>query len=567
MLNRPRSIVRDAVHNWLVLLRGRISSPVLRTCGLLLLCSVGLMSQISAAQVSSPSASGETFTLSGTVVNSVTGEPIAHAMVRTNGPIQRSAFSDSEGHFQIDGLPAGQVTLTAQKPGFSTPRNGPGSTGGWIDTGRWIQVGANSGAAVVKLVPQSAIYGRVTDASGLAIERVPIRLTARSVRDGRKFWEQRGMTETDEDGHFRFPNLAAGTYYVAAGPMVTEQLLAASEKPKTGFAHVYYPGAADMASALPIQLNGGQQTEADFSLNAVPVYQVSGSISGHLSDRGVGFQLLTSFGDELSLPTTFNMETGTFKIEGLPAGSYIVRAISQAEGQPLRAERLVNVAANIEDLRLALAPSVSIPIVVRLESRGSSTASSSARNQDRPPISVRLLPADANSSELFSTVQRGNSGLSLQNVDAGTYTAELMPQLPWYVQSATYGQSNLLYDDISVVSGQSYPIEIVLRDDSASLSGMVKSSDANPPAATVVVVAQPAGKMMPRVVRGVRNDFSVSGLAPGEYLVFAFDSIDGMEYGNPDAFAAYASQAAHVTLTGNQRGQVSLDLIQVGKGE
>ena len=155
----------------------------------------------------------------------------------------------------------------------------------------------------------------------------------------------------------------------------------------------------------------------------------------------------------------------------------------------------------------------------------------------------------------------------LQNVDPGTYTAELMPQVPWYVQSATYGQSNLLYDDIIVAGGQIYPMEIVLRDDSASLSGTIKSSDANQPPATVVVVPQPAGKMTPRVVRGAGNDFSVSGLAPGEYLVFAFDSVDGMEFGNPDAFGPYASQAAHITLTGNQRGQVSLDLIQVGKGD
>ncbi len=520
-----------------------------------------MLSQASAAQISSPSTSGETFTLSGTVVNSVTGEPIARAMVRTNGPVQRTGFSDGEGHFQFDGLPAGQVTLTAQKPGYSAQHNAPGSAAGWV------HIGSNTGAVVVKLVPQSAIYGRVTDASGQAIEHVPIRLTARSLRDGRKLWEPRGMTETDEDGHFRFPNLMAGTYFVSAGPLVAEQLLAASEKPKSGFAHVYYPGAADLASALPIQLSGGQQTEADFSLSAVPVYQVSGAISGHLADQGVGLQLLTSSGDELSLPTTFNMETGTFKLDGLPAGAYILRASSQAEGQPLRADRPLNVNANIADLRLALAPAVSIPIVVRMESRNTSSANSSARNQDRLPITVRLLPADANASESFSTTQRGGSAMVLQNVDPGTYTAELMPQLPWYVQSATYGPSNLLYDDVAVASGQSYPMEIVLRDDSASLSGMVKSSDANQPAATVVVVAQPAGKATPRVVRGVGNEFSVSGLAPGEYLVFAFDSIDGMEYGNPDAFAPYASQAAHITLTGNQRGQVSLDLIQVEKGD
>ncbi len=563
MLIRPRIIVRELDHDWLTLMRRRILPCALRSTAVLILCSVGLiLCQAAAAQISSPSANAETFTLSGTVVNSVTGEPIARAMVRTNGQVQRSAFSDSEGHFQIDGLPPVHVTLTAQKPGYSTQHIGP-NTGA-----EWIQIGPNTGAVVVKLVPQNAIYGRVTDTSGQAVEHVPIRLTARSVRDGRRLWEQRGMTETDDDGHFRFANLMAGTYYVAAGPVVAEQLLAAGEKSKTGFAHVYYPGAPELASALPIQLNGGQQTEADFSLNAVPVYQVSGSITGHLPDQGVGFQLLTSSGEELSLPTSFNMETGTFKLEGLPAGSYIVRAISQVDGQPTRAERQINVAANVEDLRLALAPTVSIPIVVRMESRSASNAGSSSRSLDRPPISVRLLPADANASESFSSVQHGNSAVVLQNVAPGTYTAELMPQLPWYVQSATYGPSNLLYDDAVVAGGQSYPMEIVLRDDSASLSGMVKSSDASQPAsATVVVVNQPAGKMTPRVVRGIGSEFSVSGMAPGDYLVFAFDSIDGMEYASAESFAPYASQAAHITLTGNQRGQVSLDLIQVGKGE
>src|SRR5271156_5073962 len=110
MAIRPRTIVPEPDHRWLALMRERIASRELRTCVLLMLGSVGLiLSSASAAQ--SPSTSGETFTLSGTVVNSVTGQPIARAMVRTNGAVQRTTFSDSEGHFQIDGLPPAQVTL------------------------------------------------------------------------------------------------------------------------------------------------------------------------------------------------------------------------------------------------------------------------------------------------------------------------------------------------------------------------------------------------------------------------------------------------------------------------
>src|SRR5215469_9504027 len=65
------------------------------------------LTAMSAAQAPPSSGSStETCTLSGSVVNSVTGEPIARALVRTNGMVQRTAFTDSEGHFQIDGLPA-----------------------------------------------------------------------------------------------------------------------------------------------------------------------------------------------------------------------------------------------------------------------------------------------------------------------------------------------------------------------------------------------------------------------------------------------------------------------------
>jgi hypothetical protein len=519
------------------------------------------LATVSVAQSPSTStSSNETYTITGTVADSVTGEPIPRALVRTNGMIQRTAFTDSEGHFQIDGLPPVQISVIAQKPGYTLSND---------DFHSWFQVGANTPALVIKLAPQSAIYGRVTDLSGQPIEHMPLRLTARALREGRKMWEQRGMTESDEDGHFRFANLMPGTYYVAAGPLDSEpRILTAGERAKTGFPHVYYPGVPDFSSAQPIQLSAGQQMEADFSLSTVPIYQVSGTVSGRQPDQGVGFQLLTLSGDDISLPTNYT-EAGTFKLEDVPAGSYIVRAISQAGSQPMRAEAHVNVATNIEDLRLTLAPTVTIPIVVRMESRASSGGNASPWSPDHPPLSVRLIPADPNTAERFSGFDQrsGHPTMVLQDVDPGTYTAVLMPQPPWYVQSANYAQTNLLYDDMQVSSGQGYPMEIVLRDDSASLTATVKSSDGSLENATVVVAPQPAGKVMPRVVRGGSNEFSANGLPPGEYLVFAFDRVDDLEYANPDAFAPYASQAAHMTLTPNQKAQVSLDLIHLGKEE
>jgi hypothetical protein len=185
---------------------------------------------------------------------------------------------------------------------------------------------------------------------------------------------------------------------------------------------------------------------------------------------------------------------------------------------------------------------------------------------------VRLIPSDPTIPESYSTVVRGNQGAysaALQNVDPGKYSVDLMPQGAWYVQSVQYGQTNLLYDDLSIASaGQTYPMEIVLRDDGATLTGSVKSPDGTGAQATVVAVPEPASRVSAKVAySSLQNGFAFNGLAPGEYLVYAFDYADGVEYSNPDVLQAYASQAAHVTLAPNQKTQVALDLIRTGDGD
>jgi hypothetical protein len=125
----------------------------------------------------------------------------------------------------------------------------------------------------------------------------------------------------------------------------------------------------------------------------------------------------------------------------------------------------------------------------------------------------------------------------------------------------------MLADDITVGSGQSSTMDVVLRDDSASLAATVKSSNGIPAQATVVVVPQPQGKASPHLVQGSAGELNLPALAPGDYLVFAFDRAASVEYDDPDALAAYAAQAARVTLSPSQQAQVSLDLIPVGKGD
>ena len=505
-------------------------------------------------------------------MNSVTGESIGHALVRIDGSSQRTVFTDGEGHFQIEGLPARMVNVSAQKPGYFSQLELRGSAN------TLVNVGPTTDSVVVKLTPQGTIAGRATDAAGQPIENLPVRLTAKPMREGRKHWEARGQQQTDEDGRYRFANLMPGTYYLAAGPGSDEMLfgrvpLPGTERPKNGYPSMYYPGVPDLSSASPIQLTPGQHAEADFAMTAGPVYHVTGSVTGYLPQQGVGFQFLSPSGDDLSLPTKFNMETGRFDVDSVPPGGYVVKAFSQAgPDQPLRAEARLNVAANVENLHLILGPAISIPVSVRMESRASSNQGTGAGGIQGAPISVRLISSDPTSPESYSTVVRNNSGtysVVLQNVDPGRYSVDLIPHGAWYVQSAQYGQTNLLYDDLAIASaGQTYPMEIVLRDDSATLTGTVKSPAGTGAQATVVAVPEPASKVAAKVAySSSQNGFIFNGAAPGEYLIYAFDYADGIEYSNPDVLQTYASQAAHVTLSPNQKSQVAIDLIRTGAGE
>jgi hypothetical protein len=492
--------------------------------------------------------------------------------VRIDGSSQRTVFSDGEGHFQIEGLAPGTVTVSAQKPGYFTQQELRPSAN------QLMNVGRSTNSVVVKLTPQSTISGHVTDAAGQAIENMPVRLTAKPIREGRKHWEARGQQQTDEDGRYRFANLMPGTYYLVAGPGSDEMLFGrvprpGTERAKSGYPSMYYPGAPNLASASPIQLAAGQRAEADFSMSVGAVYHVSGSVTGYPPQQGVGFQFLSPSGDDLSLPTKFNMETGRFDVDSVPPGSYVVKAFSQAgQDQPLRAEAHLNVAANVENLHLILGPAISIPVVVRMESRASLNQGTGAGGIQGAPISVRLISSDPTNSESYSTVVRNNSGtysVVLQNVDPGRYSVDLIPHGAWYVQSAQYGQTNLLYDDLAIASaGQTYPMEIVLRDDGATLTGTVKSPDGTGAQATVVAVPEPASRVAAKVAySSSRNGFIFNGVAPGEYLIYAFDYADGIEYSNPDVLQTYASQAAHVTLSPNQTSQVAIDLIRAGAGE
>jgi hypothetical protein len=507
------------------------------------------------------------YTLKGTVVNSVTSEPIRGALVQIYFNGQSSMLTGPDGKFQFAGLPPGQSTIMVRKPGFFSEDDfEPTARGQHLAT-----TGPNSSPVVLKLVPEGVIYGHITEEDGEPIEGLPVELLAQHLQNGRRVWDRRPEGLTDEDGNFRMAELQPGDYFLSAGPSRNPVTLPAqlSQSGTQGIPMVYYPVGSELAAAARIPISPGKKVEINLTLSPQPFYRVSGSINGYAPNQPVNLQLRNSAGIPLPYNWRFDSATGSFHINGVPAGAYTLYAEApDSHGHSLTATVPLTVNADISGLHLILLPTVNIPIRVGIVI--SRTGAERLGNQENYLSAyVQLVARNAGLFELrYGSQQVGEqaaSSLELQNVAPGTYSVEINPNGPLYVQSATSGTINLLESDLSVAPGSSpQPIEITLRDDVAFLSGTV-SLENQSLNATILAFSEHTS-IPPRIQPTYSGgNFQLSFLPPGTYKILAVDHPDRLEYANPEAVKKYLSKAREVTLSPEQSAKIDLELTKVGE--
>jgi hypothetical protein len=87
------------------------------------------------------------------------------------------------------------------------------------------------------------------------------------------------------------------------------------------------------------------------------------------------------------------------------------------------------------------------------------------------------------------------------------------------------------------------------------------------PVANAVVVAVPEARMRSRVdryrktVTDQTGRFTLRGIRPGDYTVFAWENVDGEAYYNPDFLKAYEGQGSAMHLSEGERKTLQLDAI------
>jgi len=494
------------------------------------------------------------------VINSVTGEPIRAALVQIQTGQQISLLTGPDGKFHFDRVPPSQLTITVRKPGFLSEQEisqGPIAN-------QLTQVGPGMRPVILKLTPEGAIYGRITDADGDPIQNLQVQLIQAAIVNGQKSWRQLGSEQTKDDGEFRFFGLRPGAYCLKTGSTPFDKFKpgANSERARRGYPSNYYPGKSDLDSATSITVEPGKEIRADFSVKGDVFYRVSGSVIGAPKQMPLNIQILGSDGEQLYDGAQMDPGAGTFTVF-VPKGSYVIKAYAEGTNGPQGvASRNVNVNGEVAGLSLAIVPLATIPVDVRFEITRNTNSGSYPK--DMQPVQVTLMSeGTVFPNQVYGASMEGQPEartFAVRNVEPGRYAVQLTPNGHWYIESARCGQTNLFTEGLSVqAGGLGGPIEIVLRDDFATVSGDV-SLDGQPAQGMVLLIpeADPRGAIT--FPTNPEGRFERDDLPPGDYKAIAFDRVDGLEYTNTDAMRAYSAwqQPLHVPPNGEASLQLEL---------
>jgi hypothetical protein len=497
-------------------------------------------------------------TVSGQVVNSVTGQPIAGALVQ--GGAGHAELTDREGQFEFTGAAAAISGELVSKPGYFPEHNGFVEFAGMSQGNQPI---------ILKLVPEAIVFGKVLDQNGQPLQGLRVQLKMLQIRDGLRHWEQRQSTMTSVEGEFRFFELQAGKYSLSTAFQIDGSPDAQSA---VAFAPVVYPPlSGNEESAL--NLSPGDHVEANLNPPTQNLYPVTGHIEGPAA-QGVRFEAERSTGGMISPVVRFNRFTGNFRLM-LPSGSHRLKLHAFVQREQFFATREISIGeAALKNLSITLAPLATVP--VEIEYQGSNTSSQEPPPPQRFFSNVALEEADPSGSGRTFNAQPpqppdpANDSLAIRDLEPGEYRLVGRPPPPWYLASAVCGNLDLKRDPMSIAgSAAGCSIHAVMRNDSATLNWSMNSTSQGSQGKQIFIYAMPLDNFVQSISMasarqqgsGDVAEGSLEGLAPGRYLVMALDHAEELPYREPELIQRYLSEGKEVTLTANGKSEVQLDVV------
>jgi hypothetical protein len=397
--------------------------------------------------------------------------------------------ADANGHYQLASVKPGRYRIYADRPGFSPAR-------------QWLTL---SGCQAVreldlKLIADAAIAGHVYDETGEPL-LVNVQLWRETWKHG--FRERTELTrQATEEGAYRFFGLTAGRYFVSTVQTPVREA-------RQAYDQTFYPSPLDVSA-------GSEARDVDFHLNRTATVTLGLLIEGTLTpDQFVSIDL-----ENPARKADLHLATNDpkFEIDGLTAGSYKLTATSRYEDRLYYALLNIDIGSgDVRGLPVRLLPALEVKAKLRFQGTkpsGEVSMSLSPRHTARP---------ESDGTYKWSDVVPGTYNLSADLPDG------------FYLKS---------HRATEVSPGNQGPFEIDASAGAAHLEGTVQFPDTVDQVRVVLVgteveknaLATPDGR------------FSLKGIVPGQYTLFAVEEEEAQTWRNPDKLNALVAKGVKLDL-------------------
>src|SRR6266446_8807911 len=535
-----------------------------------------------------PAAEQMSFRISGTVVDGMTGQPLAHTQVSIAAEGIRDSgqftVTEEDGRFVFENLAPGHYPLFARRRGYLQQfykQHDQFSTA--------IIVGAelNTENLRFEMRPDASISGQVLAEMNEPVRNAQVMLLRLGLALGRRHNWLYVSAQTDDLGRFHFGHLDPATYFVAvsaqpwyaqrvmhqrvqqtdsSGQTTIQEITNGEPELDVVYPITFFPNAPDIAGAAPITVHSGDAETADLRLQPVPALHMivrTASAAGASGDsaetENVWAQVTQVVADGIQMGVRANNQQiapGMVEISGLPPGRFNVRLNSNKGGETSSRSQEVQLAGSTEVTLSDANASAGVSGVARLENGAALV----------PSPMIQLRARASGESFMAQADQSGEFSLKDQTVPPGTYDILIQPAgVAVKSTSATGGKAS--GRSLEITGGQDVRLKIVLSEGTGRITGFALK-DGKPLDSVMIVLVPEVPEHNLVLFRRDQSDsdgsFRLPAVHPGKYTVVAIEDGWELEWLTPGVLEKYLAGGEVVHVTPNAKIEVKVKVQPLG---